>query len=52
MRGTVKPHHYAGTVAAPVFAAIGRDVLEYLEVPPDEPEAETNTDAHENGVLE
>jgi cell division protein FtsI/penicillin-binding protein 2 len=52
MRGTVKPHHYAGTVAAPVFAAIGREVLEYLEVPPDELDAETDADSHENGVLE
>jgi cell division protein FtsI/penicillin-binding protein 2 len=36
MRGTRKPNHYAGTVAAPVFAEIGQDVLQYLEVPPDE----------------
>jgi cell division protein FtsI/penicillin-binding protein 2 len=52
MRGTVKPNHYAGTVVAPVFAAIGRDVLEYLEVPPDELDTETDAQSHGNGVLE
>ena len=36
MRGTVKPNHFAGTVTAPVFAEIGREVLQYLEVPPDD----------------
>jgi cell division protein FtsI/penicillin-binding protein 2 len=36
MYGARKPNHYAGTVAAPVFAQIARDVLQYLEVPPDE----------------
>jgi len=41
MRGTVKPTHFAGTVAAPVFAEIGREVLQYLEVPPDELDDET-----------
>ena len=43
VRGAVKPNHYAGTVAAPVFAEIGRDVLQYLEVPPDELGAATDT---------
>jgi cell division protein FtsI/penicillin-binding protein 2 len=48
MRGTRKPNHYAGTVAAPVFAEIGRDVLQYLEVPPDEvaPRDDAHADAH------
>ncbi len=47
MRGTVKPNHYAGTVAAPVFAEIGRSVLQYLEVPPDEIlPSEVGDDAH------
>ncbi len=34
--GTTRPNHYGGKVAGPVFAQIGRDVLQYLEVPPDE----------------
>lgn len=34
--GTIKPNHYGGTVAAPVFAEIGANVLQYLEVAPDE----------------
>jgi stage V sporulation protein D (sporulation-specific penicillin-binding protein) len=29
--------YYGGTVAAPVFAAVMKDVLHYLEVPPDRP---------------
>jgi cell division protein FtsI (penicillin-binding protein 3) len=36
MYGTKRPSHYAGTVTAPVFAQIARDVLQYLEVSPDE----------------
>jgi cell division protein FtsI/penicillin-binding protein 2 len=38
MNGTRKPNHYAGTVAAPVFARIGEQVLRYLEVPKDAPD--------------
>jgi cell division protein FtsI (penicillin-binding protein 3) len=34
--GTVKPNHYGGTVAAPVFAEIGTNVLQYMEVAPDD----------------
>jgi len=32
----VKPNHYGGTVAAPVFAEIGTNVLRYMEVAPDD----------------
>ena len=45
MNGTRKPNHYAGTIAAPVFARIGEQVLRYLEVPknaPDEVRAATS----------
>ncbi|MBN1917154.1 MAG: penicillin-binding protein 2 [Verrucomicrobia bacterium] len=33
---TVKPQHFGGTVAAPVFAEIGTNVLQYMEVAPDD----------------
>jgi len=33
---TVKPNHFGGTVAAPVFAEIGTNVLRYMEVAPDD----------------
>jgi len=36
LQGTVKPRHYGGTVAAPVFAQVGEKVLKYLHVQPDE----------------
>jgi cell division protein FtsI (penicillin-binding protein 3) len=36
LQGTVRPRHYGGTVAGPVFARIGEKVLEYLQVQPDE----------------
>lgn len=38
MNGTKKPHHFAGTVAGPVFSRIGEQVLRYLAVPYDLPE--------------
>ncbi len=39
MQNTVKPHHYGGTVAGPVFARIGEKVLKYLQIRPDEEES-------------
>jgi cell division protein FtsI (penicillin-binding protein 3) len=32
--------YYGGTAAAPVFAALARDVLRYLEIPPESPSGE------------
>ncbi len=34
------PVYYGGEVAAPVFSAVGGDVLRYLDVPPDRPTEE------------
>ncbi len=43
LQGTVKPKHFGGTVAGPVFARIGEKVLEYLQVQPEEePESTSN----------
>ncbi len=36
LQGTVKPRHFGGTVAGPVFAKVGEKVLKYLQVQPDE----------------
>jgi cell division protein FtsI/penicillin-binding protein 2 len=38
LQGTVKPHHFGGTVAGPAFSRIGERVLKYLQVEPDEKE--------------
>jgi len=38
--GTTRPNHYGGKVAGPVFAEIGANVLQYLEVPPDDDASE------------
>ncbi len=55
LQGTVKPHHYGGTVAGPVFARIGEKVLKYLHVQPDEEKAESRSlssgrDKEESGM--
>jgi len=42
LQSTVKPKHFGGTVAAPVFARIGEKALKYLQVQPHE-EKEENT---------
>jgi cell division protein FtsI (penicillin-binding protein 3) len=36
LQGTVRPKHYGGTVAGPVFARIGERILKHLQVKPDE----------------
>jgi hypothetical protein len=46
LQGTIKPKHFGGTVAAPVFAAIGEKVLQYLQVQPVE-EVENTPSASE-----
>lgn len=48
LQGTIKPKHFGGTVAAPVFARIGEKVLKYLQVQPDEEEAEATSLAELN----
>jgi len=42
LQGTVKPYHFGGKVAAPVFAQIGEKVLRYLQVQPDEEAGQTD----------
>lgn len=44
-----KKKYYGGTVAAPVFKQIAREVLDYLGIPP-EPEPDIFTVSWENGV--
>jgi len=39
LQGTVKPHHFGGTVAGPAFSRIGERALKYLQVEPDEEDA-------------
>jgi len=41
LQGTVKPQHFGGIVAAPVFARIGEKVLKYLRVQPGEGKAKS-----------
>jgi len=44
--------YYGGTVAAPVFAAVMRDSLRYLEVPPSQREGEPGTKPDEEELRE